>query len=109
MVEFTFRVNKSFQERRSHPITVPKGQVDYAAVEAEGLVGPATIVAPDGRRVPGKVYAGVAGYGPYYQVRADRHEEDPLGRIPLGSRLRVAVRREGDGRVVEVSTAPSRA
>ena len=37
MAVFRFIVNQSFLGNQGHPITVPKSQVPYKALEAEGL------------------------------------------------------------------------
>ena len=70
MISFRFNMNSSFNDYSTHPITVPKGQVDYSLLKKEGLDGgDLTIVFPRGERVRGHIYSGRAGYGPYYQIR----------------------------------------
>lgn len=70
MISFRFTINDSFKTYRTHPITVPKGRVDYGLLQKEGLDrGDLTIVLPRGERVRGHMYHGRAGYGSYYQVR----------------------------------------
>lgn len=71
MAVFQFTVRKAFLENRGHPITVPKGQVSYRALEADGLNQKnVTIVLPRGERFQGQLYHGEAGYGEYYQIQA---------------------------------------
>lgn len=96
MVTFSFTVNKSFLGSGSRPITIPKSQVDYRSLELEQLVGGATIVCTDGSRRRGKVYCGEAGFGPYYQLRAESAFDDPLGHLLRGEKLRVQLYREGE-------------
>lgn len=99
MIEFQFSVNKSFLSGGSHPITVPRSQVDYAALEREGLVGEATVVAPTGTRMRGRVYSGTAGFGPYYQVKVDNASAEPIRRLRLGEQLLVQIQKV-DGETV---------
>jgi hypothetical protein len=71
VIQFSFSSNKSFCFASGHPITVPKGQVSYDALEA--VVGSARkghIRFPDGSHVPAILYHSTAGFGPYYQIRA---------------------------------------
>ena len=37
MISFRFNVNNSFMVYPTHPITVPKGQVDYGSLKKDGL------------------------------------------------------------------------
>jgi hypothetical protein len=70
MVAFRFTINESFKTASTHPITVPKNQVDYTELSKLGLdKGKFTITFPKGERINGHMYSGVAGYGPYYQKR----------------------------------------
>src|SRR3954471_8519708 len=87
MVEFTFTVNKSFLSYSSHPITIPRTQVDYSILENENLLGRVTIVSPSGRIVRGHIYSGTAGFGPYHQIRASSSTNDAFDDLELGSRI----------------------
>ena len=70
MAVFRFTVGKVFLENKGHPITVPKSQVPYRALEAEGLSQKnVTIIFPRGERFEGQLYHGEAGYGEYYQLQ----------------------------------------
>jgi len=70
MVFFRFSVNQSFLSESSHPITVPKSQVDYKTVDNLRLDRKnLTLICPRGERIQGHLYAGTAGYGPYFQIR----------------------------------------
>ncbi len=95
MITFHFEVNASFLKYPSHPITVPKTQVDYARIDAESLGPELRIVCPDGTRVEGELYHGTAGYGPYYQLRVRPDARDALAALPHGTKLRVDIRRDG--------------
>jgi hypothetical protein len=96
MVEFAFEVGHSFRDYPRHPITIPRGQVDYSQLEQEKLFGPIVIVAPSGERVPGKIYSSIAGFGKYHQICAVRADSDPLSGLVVGSQLRVEVARENN-------------
>jgi hypothetical protein len=98
MLEFVFTVNLSFLGSRLHPITIPRGRVDYGDLQAEGLSrGSFTIHCPDGRTLPGTMYSGVAGYGPYFQLKADGYSRDPLFDVRYGTRLLVRLEHHEDG------------
>ena len=78
MISFQFTINNSFKTYTTHPITVPKNQVDYTCLEKELLhKGDLTIVFPKGERVRGHMYHGKAGYGPYYQIRMYTEDSVP--------------------------------
>jgi len=69
MVAFRFTVNDSFLSVSTHPITVPRSQVNYKTLESAQLDRRSyTIIYPKGERLPGRIYSGEAGYGPYYQL-----------------------------------------
>jgi len=57
-------------------LTVPRSEVDYAAVELERInQGTLTVIFPYGERREAHLYGGEAGFGDYYQIRfhgADR-------------------------------------
>lgn len=68
MAAFQFEVNQSFLAR-GHAITIPKREVDYGALESEGLdQRNLVVIFPKGERFGGKLHHGKAGYGEYYQL-----------------------------------------
>ena len=70
MIVFRFKINDSFLNYSTHPITVPKSQVDYNKLVRENLDrGDLNIIFPKGEILKGHVYYGVSGYGEYYQIR----------------------------------------
>ena len=72
MIAFPFVARGSFLGRRSHPITIPRGVVSYRALESSGLhEGSYTLICPKGEKLPASIHFGIAGYGPYYQLRAN--------------------------------------
>ena len=78
MIAFRFTINESFKTGSTHPITVPKSQVDYSVLSESGLgKGEFTIIFPKGERAHGHMYSGVAGYGPYFQLRFHSGESLP--------------------------------
>jgi hypothetical protein len=94
MQRFNFKVNSSFLSWPSHPITVPKTQIDYLKLEKEGLdQGTLRVVCPDGTTVSGDMYSGTAGYGPYYQIRMVVPQNHSVLKLPIGSRLSVELER----------------
>jgi hypothetical protein len=95
MIAFDFTVNPSFLITRSHPITVPKSQVEYRRIEAElGDARRLRVTDPDGSYVWGKLYEGTAGYGPYYQIRMDGRPNDAFFGLRPHTRVRVSMKRE---------------
>ncbi len=70
MITFKFRINHSFLLYSSHPVTVPRSQVNYRDVE-ELLCSTreAWVSLPGIGAYRGIVYFNHAGYGPYYQIR----------------------------------------
>lgn len=90
VLQFSFVVNKSFLGSNSHPITVPRTQVEYAVIAASHAGNkPLKIVCPNAQTLQGHLYEGVAGYGPYYQIRMDGFVSDPLYDLRLGDRVLV--------------------
>ena len=70
MIPFRFSVTRSFLDETTHPITIPKSQVDYKTVDSSNLDRKSIIVIfPRGERIEGHLYSGTAGYGPYFQLR----------------------------------------
>jgi len=74
---FLFDINPSFRDYSGHPITVPRGEVDYKRLESERLhQGEFTVIFPKGERLAARMAHGYAGYGPFYQLKFvgdDRH------------------------------------
>jgi hypothetical protein len=69
---FRFVINSSFVTEKSHPLTIPRGRVSYRDLEAEGLHSrPYTLICPHGERLAGRMHSGMAGFGPYYQLRTE--------------------------------------
>jgi hypothetical protein len=97
MVSFDFTVNSSFLSYPSHPITVPKTQVDYHRLERENLGREIAIIEPNGMRMAGRLYRSIAGYGEYYQIRIQPDVPDPLYALQIGARLRVEMIRAATG------------
>ncbi len=78
MISFHFTISHSFLKYTTHPITIPKTQVQYREMEQEGLErGDLTIIFPKGERLRGHMYYGVSGYGPYYQIRCHPRQDFP--------------------------------
>ena len=78
MIAFTFTINRSFKTQSTHPIAVPKSQVEYKKLTCKGLdSGELTIRFQHGETAKGYMYAGVAGLGPHYQIRIHSDEKVP--------------------------------
>jgi hypothetical protein len=101
MVEFAFTINRSFLHYSSHPITIPRTQVDYSTLDKENLLGAVTIILPSGRTVRGQVYSGTAGFGPYHQIRASS-PTNAFADLELGSQIVVRMERNHSGVVARL-------
>jgi hypothetical protein len=78
MLSFRFTIGNAFRNYSTHPITVPKNQIDYRKLVNAGLdSGNFTIVFPRGEKVRGHMYFGRAGFGQYYQLRIYTEESIP--------------------------------
>jgi len=94
MISFDFKVNKSFLQHSTHPITIPKSSVDYGIVKTmETALAEAIIVCPDSTKLKGKIYSGQAGYGPYYQIQMQGYASDSLYKIEKGIILQVQIQK----------------
>lgn len=94
MIRFHFGVNDSFL-RSTHPITIPRKQVDYRELRAEGLDGgDITVVLPHGEELNAQIYSGIAGWGPYYQIRAYSGQSMPMY-LRVGDELVISLFRKG--------------
>jgi len=91
MITFEFKINKSFLNYPSHPITVPKMFNEWFLDEPLGAR--ALISCPYGS-MDCVVYPGEAGWGTYYQIRVTSRETfDPLSKFLLGQRVMVEIKR----------------
>ena len=78
MIIFRFKINDSFINYYTHPITVPKSQVDYNQLVRENLdSGDLNIIFPKGEILKGHMYYGISGYGAYYQIRTYPKQNTP--------------------------------
>lgn len=108
-LQFQFKVNKSFLSWPSHPITVPKSQLAYADLEAEGLDrGDLKVVCPDVTSLRGEMYSGTTGFGPYYQIRIAVPVSHSILALPAGSCLSVALERRDNVSWVRLRPSPPR-
>lgn len=71
MLRFNFWVRKSFLQRGTHPITVPRSQVIYREMRESNLhQGPLTVIYPHGEKLQAHMYGGATKQrGNYYQIR----------------------------------------
>ena len=92
MISFTFKINKSFLQNPSHPITIPKSSVDYKIINAmDKALTDSVIVCPDSTKIKGRIYSGMAGYGPYFQIQMQGYSRDPLFQLEKKELLLVQI------------------
>lgn len=102
MITFRFTINESFRSGPTHPITVPKSQVDYSVLSDAGLgKGEYTIIFPKGERARGHMYSGVAGYGPYFQLRFHSGESPPKY-LTEGDKVMVLLFKDGPSKFAAI-------
>ncbi len=78
MIVFRFFINNSFLKYSSHPITIPKSQVNYKNLIADNLdIGDFILLLPKGEILKGHIYRGISGYGEYYQIRIYPDQQFP--------------------------------
>ena len=98
MNKFRFTINKSFISTSTHPITIPKSQVDYTKLENCGLgYGSYIIIFPKGEKYKGYMYFGTAGYGPYFQLRFETGQPLPKY-LELGDKVIILLYKDGNQR-----------
>lgn len=101
MISFRFRVGNAFLNYLHRPITIPKSQVNYKDIEAQQLHSDdVRVICPEGERMAGCIIYSKAGYGPYYQIKVEGKENDPLSCLSVGQVLVVEI--EKMGRVTEI-------
>lgn len=111
MITFDFRINASFLNYTSHPITVPRSQVAYSEVERLRRLSEDVWISIHGRRsLRGQLYRGTAGFGPYYQIRALDAVQLAGAPVELGAQAQVSMyfadnRLEVNLRIVESAFA----
>ena len=96
MAVFRFTVGKAFLEYEWHPITVPRSQVPYRALEAEVLSKRITMIFPRGERLEGQLHYGPhSGFGEYYQLQVRGVDHTVPSYIKLYDQLLVALFKSG--------------
>lgn len=94
MLRFAFTANRSFIEKSTHPITIPRGQIDYETLMSLGLDGPDySVICPKGERLGGRMYSGEAGFGHYYQLTVNTKGARLPGYLESGDELLVVLER----------------
>lgn len=91
MLEFDFRVCKSFLNYPSHPITIPirfNDEVKKDDLDSSNI----DLVAPEGQIYSGKIYEGYNNQGLYYQIRLEASPfKDKFSELSLGQGLHVTI------------------
>lgn len=96
MAVFRFTIGRAFLEYKWHPITVPRSQVPYRALEAEGLGQRVTLICPRGERFEAQLHHGPhSGFGEYYQLQVRGADRKVPPYIKLQDRLIVALFKSG--------------
>lgn len=67
MIRFKFQVGKAFFDR-GHRITIPRSQVRYDKIRAEGLDKDLIVIFPRGEQTTARFSDSTAGRGPYYYI-----------------------------------------
>ena len=88
---FGFNAGKSFLAEVGHPITVPREQVDYTALQASGLNRKRLLlILPRGECDTERYYTlydHTAGYGPYHQLQMRGEDRTLPPYLKIGERL----------------------
>ena len=104
MITFPYTVRPSFLKYSSHPITIPKAY--YGQLESENLAVTDAFIITQNGRMRGTIYAGNAGWGHYYQVRArGENPDDTADVFATGQHIAVVIERAMDGVLVTLSAA----
>jgi len=101
MIIFFFKIGKAFLKYSNHPITIPRVHYTRLIDEIyEGTGKKATqvrITPPSGRILNGEIYYGIAGYGPFYQIKVlGSYPSDHFGNAKIGNILQVKIKKVGD-------------
>jgi hypothetical protein len=93
MQTFRFILNRSFLAYPWHPITVPRTQVSYRALQNElGHVREGRLRFPDGSSVAVRLNRGFAGWGEYYQLKSQGESTWLRTCAHVGRAVTVAIR-----------------
>jgi hypothetical protein len=100
MILFSFKVGKSFLKYTNHPITIPREHNSRLIKDIYGDSGkrtiPVIITPPGGRILNGQIYYGIAGYGPFYQIKVlGAYPSDYFGNFKIGEFMAVSIERSG--------------
>ena len=102
MIQFLFDVNESFL--KDGLITIKKKC--YTALHEQGFLteDDYRILFPSGRSEIAYIYSGVAGWGPYYQIRLrNRPSTLPVEEFHKGQRLTVKIERQQWGQLSTIT------
>jgi hypothetical protein len=97
MIKFFFKIEKAFLKYSNHPITIPRVHYTRLVDEIYEGTGKKTIqvriTPPSGRILNGEIYYGIAGYGPFYQIKVlGSYPSDYFGNIKIGNILQVTIK-----------------
>ena len=88
----------------SHPITIPEFLREE--LETKNLIPQheIKITCPDGSVSTGIVYSGIAGYGPYYQIRFRSSRDGSFSGLSVHDAVRVDIEKVSDNITIALST-----
>jgi hypothetical protein len=101
MISFFFKIGKAFLKYSNHPITIPRVHYTRLVDQIYESTGKKTtkvrIIPPNRKILNGKIYYGIAGYGPFYQIKVlGSYPSDHFGNVKIGSILQVTIKKIGD-------------
>lgn len=101
MITFFFKIGKAFLKYSNHPITIPRVLYTRLVEQIYESTGKKTIqvriIPSSGRILDGEIYYGIAGYGPFYQIKVlGGYPSDYFGDIRIGNIIQVIIKKVGD-------------
>ncbi len=106
-VTFNFKVNRSFLNYPSHPLTIPKEF--YAFLDIHKILEnqDATVVFTDGSTAVGYIYRGTAGWGEFRQIKIrNQYAGGGIARLGVGDMVKVEIYKEGGVTRIDLSNLP---
>lgn len=103
-VTFNFKVNKSFLNYSSHPLTIPIEFYEFLDIHKILENQDATFVFPDGSTAVGYIYHGTSGWGIYRQIKIrNQYAGGGVARLRVGDKVKVEIYKEGELTRIDLS------